>query len=100
MYNLKRKTMKTFKDLDFKEDLDLKKYGFNKKQAKLIFNNDYEVSVITGYGSYGNDNNPYELAVLYKGVLDYDNIVTNGDVRGYLNEEEVTELMIEVQKFK
>jgi hypothetical protein len=40
----------------------------------------------------------YELAVLKDDELHYDNPVANGDVRGFLTEDAVTELLIQIQK--
>ena len=88
--------MKTFKDLEFIDR------SLGSKQAKLFFENGFGVSVITG--GYGYKNQPYELAVLYGDKsnfeLHYENEVSNGDVIGWLDSLEVTDLMIKVQNFK
>lgn len=86
--------MKTFKDLKFEEKSTLFNHG---QQAKLTFDNGYGVSVIKGFGAYGNDTEPYELAVILNGELDYDHPTAQGDVRGYLTEEIVTTLMQEIE---
>jgi hypothetical protein len=38
------------------------------------------------------------LAVLFDNELHYDNPVAMGDVRGFLTEEVVTELLLQIQK--
>lgn len=92
--------MKSFKDLVFNQhpashsDYDL---GI---QARLDFMNGYGVSVVKGPHTFGGQDGLYELAVFKNGEIHYDNSVANGDVKGYLNEEEVSELMIEVQLLK
>jgi hypothetical protein len=51
--------------------------------------------------SYGGKNGLYELAVLdSNGELHYDNPVANGDVVGYLSEEDVTKLLEQIQKLE
>lgn len=93
--------MKGFKDLVFNTE---KRFTEEKKYSKIFFNNGYGVSVISGYGAFSNELHPYELAVLYGNEEDfhlvYDNEVADGDVVGYLTENEVNELMIKVQNFK
>lgn len=84
--------MKTFKDLDFKKHHN----SLYSTQARLDFNNGYGVSVITGYGAYSNESQPYELAIMYNGELCYNTEITD-DVIGYLTESEVTDYMIKVQ---
>ena len=92
--------MKKFKDLKFEKHPNYSPNGF-KTSSKMFFSNGYGVSVITG--GYGNEQSPYELAVLYgtddNYSLTYSTDVT-GDVEGYLTESEVSELMIKVQKLK
>lgn len=93
---------KTFDDLVFKRhELAIDN---NDKRAELFFDNNYGVSVITCSRFYTNKNNPYELAVLYKDesnnvIISYDNEVANGDVIGWCDSEEITELMIKIQQF-
>lgn len=95
--------MKTFKDLGFGRHpnagvVDPIGGGFFYNRASMKFDNGWGVSVITG--GYGDEEKPYELAVLLNGSLHYDNPVAEGDVRGYLTEEDVTELMKQVQEFE
>ena len=91
--------MKTFKDLEFKQhpsSID----GFDMGvQARLEFDNGFEVSVVKGPHTYGGDRGLYELAVFKDGEIHYDNPIANGDVVGYLREEDVTDAMLVIQKF-
>ena len=84
--------MKTFKDLEFTD-----KDHIDGQRAVLEFDNGYGVSVITGYGAYGNAESPYEIAILKEGSLCYDTPITN-NVIGYNTAEEVTEYMKKIQK--
>lgn len=80
--------MKTFRDLVFN----------SLGRARVSdFGNNYGVSVITGFGAYSSENKPYELAVLFKNELCYTTEITD-DVIGWLDEEEVSEIMIKIQK--
>lgn len=85
--------MKTFKDLNFEPH----SIG-NGVMTREHFDNGYGVSVVRTEFTYGGRKGLYELAVLKDGEIHYDNPVANGDVVGYLSEDEVSELMIEVQK--
>ena len=85
--------MKTFKDLVFEN------HPFNSGIfSQLYFNNGYGVSVVQTPYSYGFDMGLYELAVLKDDDIHYDNKVANGDVLGYLGEEDVTEVLIKIQQ--
>lgn len=89
--------MKTFKDLEFKAHQN--QYAGFRTSATMFFNNGYGVSVITG--GYGSDYKPYELAVLFGSEEDYGityNTPITDDVVGYLTSDEVTALMVRVQK--
>jgi hypothetical protein len=86
---------KTFKDLEFIELNDL---FYNGVQCRIHFDNGYGASVVRHNYSYGGREGLYELAVLGEnGKLHYDNPVANGDVRGHLTEEEVTDLLKQIQ---
>jgi hypothetical protein len=87
--------MKKFEDLDFIKLDD----GFMKGvQCRMMFENGFGVSVVSHTYSYGGKDGLFEVAVLGKdGNLTYDTPVTN-DVVGYLNPDEVTEIMEQVQK--
>jgi hypothetical protein len=88
--------MKTFKDLEF---IEMKDLFYNGVQCRIQFDNGYGASIVRHNYSYGGKEGLYELAVLDdNGKLHYDNPVANGDVRGYLNESEVTELLKQIQE--
>jgi hypothetical protein len=96
---VKKLKMKTFKDLEFKKhpnSIDAFDMGV---QARLDFDNGFGVSVVKGPHTYGGDRGLYELAVFKDGEIHYDNQVANGDVVGYLREEDVTDAMLVIQKF-
>lgn len=81
----------TFDDLVFGQ-----RGGLPGIQARYQFDNGYAVSVIRGFGSYGNEQGLYELAVTtHEGSLVYDTPVTD-DVIGYLPPEGVTHYMAKV----
>lgn len=57
------------------------------------FANGYGASVIRGFGSYGNEDKLFELAVLNpNGRLDYSTPITD-DVLGYLTTTDVNDLL-------
>jgi hypothetical protein len=88
--------MITFKDLEFIETNDL---FYNGIQCRVQFDNGYGASIVSHNYSYGGKEGLYELAVLNEnGNIHYDNPVANGNVRGYLNESEVTELLKQIQE--
>jgi hypothetical protein len=88
--------MKTFKDLEF---IEMKDLFYNGVQCRIQFDNGYGASIVSHNYSYGGKEGLYELAVLGEdGKLHYDNPVANGDVRGYLNESEVTEILKQIQE--
>jgi hypothetical protein len=88
--------MKTFKDLVFEPSEPI----LNGVQARIDFDNGYGASVIKNRFSCGGSVGFYELAVVKDGQLHYDNPVANGDVVGWLEEEEVSELLIEIQNLE
>jgi hypothetical protein len=87
--------MKKFKDLEFEIMTDEFMSG---KKSRIHFDNGYGASVVSHTFSYGGKSGLYELAVLKDGDIHYDNPVAGGDVRGYLTEQAVTELLIQIQK--
>lgn len=97
--------MKTFKDLQFESHT-----AGEGKAGRLFFDNGYGVSVVRfelsggfGYGSYTNNENEWELAVLFGDENDWDltyNTSITDDVMGHLSENEVTEIMEKIQKLK
>lgn len=93
--------------LDLK--IENKKWNYTKKPHQLDpqgihyifkFKNGYGASVVKFWGSYGYDEDLWELAVLKDGKLHYDNPVANGDVCGHLTDEEVNEYLRQIEKFK
>jgi len=90
--------MKTFRDLEFIDHPMGAEYGGI--ISRISFDNGYGASIVKGPMSYGGDRGLYELAVLdSNGELTYDTPVTN-DVEGYLNEEDVTKLLEQIQKLE
>ena len=67
------------------------------KKARIHFDNKFGASVVCHELSYGGKEGLYELAVLFEDEIHYDNPVARGDVRGYLTEEDVSDLLIEIQ---
>jgi hypothetical protein len=87
--------MKKFEDLEF-EKLSDEPY-MSGVRSRMVFENGLGVSVVSHTFSYGGKDGLFEVAVLDKdGNLTYDTPVTN-DVVGYLNPDEVTEIMEQVQ---
>ena len=95
IFSLKQNKMKTFKDLVFEEHIG---HGTG-VMSRIYFDNGYGASVVKTPYTYGGDSGLYELAVFKDGHIHYDNPVADGDVRGYLTSDDVTDLMLEVQKF-
>jgi hypothetical protein len=88
--------IKTFKDLEF---IEMKDLFYNGVQCRIQFDNGYGASIVSHNYSYGGKEGLYEIAVLDEnGKIHYDNPVANGDVRGYLKPEEVTELLKQIQE--
>jgi len=88
--------MKKFEDLEFDKISD--EPFMSGVRSRMVFENGYGVSVISHTYSYGGKDGLFEIAVLDEdGDLTYNTSVTN-DVIGYLNPEEVTEIMKQVQK--
>jgi hypothetical protein len=87
--------MKKFEDLEFKKiEGNPFKTGV---MSRMMFENGFGVSVVSHTYSYGGKDGLFEVAVLdVDGDLTYNTPVTN-DVVGYLNPDEVTEIMEEVQ---
>ena len=87
--------MKKFEDLDF-EEINEAPFMVGKK-ARMMFDNGFGVSVVSHTFSYGGKDGKYELAVLDSdGQLTYETPITN-DVMGYLESEEVTNIMKDIQ---
>lgn len=56
----------------------------------------YGASIIKRVGSYGMENDDWELAVTYDGHLYYDSPIT-GDAVFYLPEEELVEVLVQIR---
>ena len=85
--------MKTFNDLEFKPHPSL----IGGIVSRIKFDNGYGASVVQGPHTYGGEDGLYELAVLdSNGELTYETPITN-DVEGYLNEDDVTKLLEQIQ---
>ena len=74
---------KTFKDLVFYPHRN----GLGGIQAIMQFDNNHRISVVGGAHSYGDGITTFEI---WRSC--------DGDVKGYLSKEEVTEEMIDLQK--
>ena len=85
--------MKTFDDLEFKPH-----WSGRGVVSRLRFANGYGVSVVRHDHSYGGPDGLYELAVLGKdGELTYTTPITS-DVLGWLQPEEVSHWMQQVEQ--
>ena len=89
--------MKQFKDLEFIEKPEVGIF------AQMFFDNGYGISVVRNIFSYtSKDKLDYEIAVLEGNEEDwdicYDTPITC-NVLGYLSPEQVTEIMIQIQKY-
>jgi len=87
--------MKTFKDLEFKNEPYFTVEERRLDAAQMDFDNGYGISVITD--GFSNDSHPYEVAVLLDGEICYDTHITD-DVIGYLDEDGVTLIMKQIQE--
>jgi len=85
-----------FKDLEFKELPDLS--GI---YCRIQFENGFGASIVNHKYSYGGKDGLYELAVLGSdGEIHYDNTVANGDVLGYLSEDDVERYLKEIKSLE
>lgn len=91
---------KTFDDLVFKDD----EYVEGMYRARLWFPNNYGISVIKGYGAYGNIRAPYECAVLWRESRrsrQFELVEMSGEwgnnVKGWCTEDDVTDIMKQIQ---
>lgn len=92
---VKKIKMKKFKDIAFEIISDDFMKG---KIGRIRFENGWGASVVSHTYSYGGPMGLYELAVLdSEGELHYENPIAQGDVRGHLTEDEVSDLLIEIQ---
>lgn len=112
--------LKTFKDLVFKPHSD---NGLTTGlRARILFDNGWGLSIVrfksivedpfilidkklkgiinSKYDSYTNNENEWEIGILKKNQLCYKNPFHNDAVKGYLLENDVSELMIKIQEYK
>lgn len=61
------------------------------------FENGYRASVIKTLYSQGGDQGLWELAVFWEDKIYYEHPVLNGDVKGYLSDYEVAELLYQIK---
>lgn len=83
----------------------------------LTFENGYKISVFNGFGSYSEnhfktkllsvpdfasiDSKDCEIAIIYNGIFVTDRFVECGDsVKGYINADELADIIYKVKKFK
>ena len=99
--------LKQFKDLLFKQH-EMAKDAFllsspireeymNAKHAIMQFENGYGVSVLKGTLFYSNGIDTYEVAVLDNNGICYNTSITN-DVIGYVDADEVSNIMKRIQE--
>lgn len=101
--------IKTFEDLVFnphsvsKEACNLpvsiRKEWMEAKHAVMRFDNGYGISVVKGNMFYSNGIDTYEVGILKEGVLCYDTPITD-DVIGYVNADEVSNIMKQIQELE
>jgi len=96
MKNLTKKTIKTFKDLEFKIHPN---HPYFETASTMSFDNGFGVSVVTGESAYSSESSPYEIAILHNDSLTYDTHITD-DVIGHQTESDVTKVMGKVQKLE
>ena len=87
-------------------DLNLKKEWNYKKDKRLggiayifYFNNGYKVSVIKNFGSYGNKEDKWELAIIKEDELvNVPSIMGSDIVKGWLSDSDVESILEKVEK--
>lgn len=65
-------------------------------RATVDFPNGYGASVIRGYGTYGSEDDLYELAVMTKEGICYSTPITD-DVIGWCSPDRITQLLQEIE---
>lgn len=101
--------IKTFEDLVFKPHsvskeacnlpASIRKERMEAKHAVMRFDNGYGISVVKGNMFYSNGIDTYEVGILKEGVLCYDTPITD-DVIAYVNADEVSNIMKQIQELK
>jgi hypothetical protein len=82
--------MKTFDDLTFT--------GVGKVTAKMKLDNGINISVIGGYGCYGNGIDSFEIAAWRDNDPNFIRLGEYDDVLGYLTKDKVTAKINELSK--
>jgi len=95
--------------LEFRKSYDCPDLrGEGHYEYRFKFDNGYGASVIKHYGSYGYENDLFELAVLFfieedgevvSSGITYDTPITD-DVVGYLTNDEVLDLLLKIKKLE
>ena len=87
---------------NFKEYLVGKEPLFGGARYRFRFENNYGASVIKNFGSYGSEEDLWELALIRWSDHDwdivYDNPVVSGGILGYLSDEDVLEVLEEIKE--
>lgn len=101
--------IKTFEDLVFKPHsvskeacnlpASIRKEWMEAKHAVMRFDNGYGISVVKGNMFHSNGIDTYEVGILKEGVLCYDTPITD-DVIAYVNADEVSNIMKQIQELK
>ena len=101
--------IKTFEDLVFKPHsvskeacnlpASIRKEWMEAKHAVMRFDNGYGISVVKGNMFYSNGIDTYEVGILKEGVLCYETPITD-DVIAYVNADEVSNIMKQIQELK
>jgi len=85
--------IKTFNDLEFIPHTS----HSDGIMSRIIFDNGYGANVVCSAYTYGGADGLYELAIIDKdGQVTYETPITS-DVMGYLNKDDVTKLMEQIQ---
>lgn len=98
---------KKYEDIyEGKEEFDnsFKYFNNDSFSHRFKFDNDYGASVVKHFGSYGYEEDLFELAVLKynkngESHLCYDTEITN-DVEGYLTNDDVLKLLNKIKQLK
>ena len=89
--------LKTFDDLDFGPH----PIGRGGVQAKIKFDNDYEISVVGGaLGLYGNGTTSFEVAIFTPEGEFYQSPNWDDQVMGWLDKDSITKIMSNIQNKK
>ena len=80
------------------EELNFQPHPMGMGQQCIVqFSNGFGASIVQGPHTYGGSNGLYELAVFGKnGEITYDTPITN-DVLGYLSEQELEKILLDIK---